>query len=113
MVVVPFPSSRFTSLDVAMIVEFCYGLMRLRRAGGWARHSTNDGGDVIRVLNPEDDFAKYTFDRSKSGSYRIFDASGALLVDGGALDLLIHSLPEHATSQSAWGQPRHKPQTSG
>lgn len=85
MSVVPFPSSRFTKDDVSSIVEFCCHLMLLGSAGGWARHTTTGGADILRILDSEDDEPLYTFDRSGSGRYRVWNRAGRLITEGGSL----------------------------
>ena len=84
MTVVPFPSSRFTKEDVATIAELCCRLMLLGVAGGWARHTSDSGADILHILNWEDDLPKYTFDRENRGLYRVWSRLG-LIAEGRSL----------------------------
>ena len=96
MPVIPFRTSRFTQGDVSLIVELCYRLMGRGVAGGWARHTSNQGSDIIRILNCDDDFAKYTFDREKTGRYRVFGSEGALIAQDSTIDGILSLLPKAA-----------------
>ena len=92
MTVVPFPSTRFTKEDVGAIVELCCQLMLLGSAGGWARHSSDNGADVLRILDPDDEEAAlYTFRRGDRGIYQVFDWTERLIAEGINLpELLSH-----------------------
>lgn len=84
MTVVPFPCSRFTKEDVATIAELCCRLMLLGIAGGWARHTSDSGADILRILNWDDELPKYTFDRDQRGLYRVWGHLG-LIAEGRTL----------------------------
>lgn len=85
MTVVPFPCSRFTKEDVSTIAELCCRLMLLGMAGGWARHTSDSGADILRILNWDDELPKYTFDRDQRGAYRVWSHLG-LIAEGRTLD---------------------------
>lgn len=84
MTVIPFPCSRFTKEDVTTIAELCCRLMLLGMAGGWARHTSDSGADILRILNWDDELPKYTFDRDQGGLYRVWSQIG-LIAEGRTL----------------------------
>lgn len=92
-VVVPFPCSRFTKCDVSAIVELCYRLTSVRLAGGWARHTSDRGADILCILNAHDDGAQYTFDRTDSGRYRMAGPDGRVMAIGETVDEVLAILP--------------------
>ncbi len=92
MAVVPFPSSRFTKGDIVAIVELCYRLTSVELAGGWARHTSDRGADVVCILNAHDDCPKYTFDRSSKGRYRLWCAEGGVIAVASTVDELLATL---------------------
>ncbi len=92
MAVVPFPSSRFTKGDIGAIVELCYRLTSIELAGGWARHTSDRGADVVCILNAHDDSPKYTFDRSSKGRYRLWCEEGGVIAVASTVDELLATL---------------------
>ena len=92
MTLIPFPSTRFTKQDVGAIVELCCQLMLLGGAGGWARHTSSTGADVLRILDPDDEEeALYTFRRGERGIYQVYDWTDELIAEGESLpELLTH-----------------------
>ena len=97
MAVIPFPSSRFTKGDIGAIVDLCYRLTSVELAGGWARHTSDRGADIVCILNPHDDHPKYTFDRSSKGRYRLWGADGGVIMDAGTVDELLTALGARET----------------
>lgn len=94
MSVIPFPCSRFTQSDISAIEHLCYWLTSLGLAGGWARHNSNGSGDVVQILNADDDAAKYYFNRDGKGRYRVYDGIGRLLADETTIERALSRLPD-------------------
>ncbi len=90
MTVVPFPCSRFSKEDVSTIAELCCRLMLLGMAGGWARHTSDSGADILRILNWDDELPKYTFDRDQRGLYRVWGHRGLIAQGRTLADLFDH-----------------------
>ena len=106
MVVIPFPTSRFTKGDVTAIVELCYRMTSLAHAGGWARHTSDQGADILCILNVHNDNAKYVFDRTQEGSYRLYGADGRVLAVTETIDELLAAI--HVDSPPSGGGVRLK-----
>lgn len=92
MTVIPFPSTRFTKYDVTAVVDLCYRLTCQDLAGGWARHSSDDGTDILSILNPRDNDPLLTFGRECDGHYYVLDGRGRMITGGATIDEVLDSV---------------------
>ena len=76
------------------------------QAGGWARHTSDQGADILCILNVHNDNAKYVFDRTQEGSYRLYGADGRVLAVTETIDELLAAI--HVDSPPSGGGVRLK-----
>ena len=95
MAVIPFPTSRFTKCDVSAIVELCYRLTSIDLAGGWARHTSDKGADILRILNTHDNGTQFSFDRTGNGRYRMSGPDGNVMAVADTVDEILAEIPKN------------------